>query len=196
MIPSNVSEEGFAGMKRPNIIMFMIDTFRPDRLEPWGLPDRPTPGFQRLADEGVFFRNFFAHMPSSHPSRASILTGRDPHTCGIRINSVPLPMSETTLTQILKDAGYITAFTREASLPPGLGRGFMDRDLVPKYFEGGQLPWEVAEEIPMCSEMEASMQTPRETAVLIRWLKEYVADLARKDRSFLFWADTEDTHGA
>ena len=76
-------------MPRPNVILFMMDALRPDRLSAWkgvmpacGAP-HPTPNFDRLAVEGAFFRNCFSHMPSSHPARASILTGRDPHTHGV-----------------------------------------------------------------------------------------------------------------
>ena len=183
-------------MNRPNVIVFMIDTFRPDHLEPWGPPSRPTPNFKRLADEGVFFRDFFAHMPSSHPSRASVLTGRDPHTCGMRVNSRPLPAEETTLTQLLKDAGYLTAATRSESFPPGLGRGFQEVDLVRKLFASGKRPWEIVSEIPPCSDAEARSQIAQDTAALIAWLKEYVSNPDRRGRPFFFWADVEDVHGA
>ena len=183
-------------MKHPNIIVFMIDTFRPDHLAPWGPEVRPTPAFSRLAEEGVFFRNFFAPMPSSHTSRASILTGRDPHTCGMRINSIPLPLAETTLAEILNDAGYITAHTRQRAFPPGLDRGFMDRNLVPRYFTEGKKPWDIAEEIPPGSDAEAKTETAQDVAALIHWLKGYKADTERNRKPFFFWADVEDPHGA
>jgi arylsulfatase A-like enzyme len=186
---------------RPNIILFMIDTFRPDRLEPWGLPDRPTPAFKRLADEGVFFRNLFAHMPSSHPSRASILTGRDPHTCGMRINCLPLPEAEITLTELLRDSGYLTAATRRDAFPPGLERGFIENGLSDDAFapdaEGRVArPWEVAAEIPECSDQEAASEIAQDVATLIDWLKKYRADSDRNGRPFFLWADVEDVHGA
>jgi arylsulfatase A-like enzyme len=183
-------------MKRPNVLMFMIDTFRPDHLEPWGPPAKPTPGFKRLADEGVFFRNHFAHMPSSHPARASILTGRDPHTTGIRINNVPLPAAEVTLTQLLRDAGYATALTREDTLRLGLDRGFDETGLVEELFADGAKPWDIAPEIPECTEMEAGMDLPQDVAASIHWLKAHKADPTKKDQPFFLWADVEDVHGA
>ena len=178
-------------MKRPNIILFMIDTFRPDRLEPWGPPAKPTPGFKRLADEGVFFRNLFAHMPSSHPSRASILTGRDPHTCGMRINSRPLPDTEITLTELLRDAGYRTAATRRGAFPPGLERGFIENGLSDDAFRAGAKPWDIAEEMPRCGDREAGSEIAQDVASVIRWLKENDGE-----RPFFLWADVEDVHGA
>ena len=179
-------------MKRPNVIVFMMDALRPDHLGPWGAPARPTPNFSRMADEGVFFRNFFSHMPSSHPGRASILTGRDPHTCGIRINSRPLAATEVTLAQVLKEAGYLTATSRK--FPPGLGRGFDEQELVGglSAFDAG--PWDVVKQLPEMAENEAGTDMAQDTAALVKWLKDYAADASRNDKPFFFWADVEDTH--
>ena len=179
-------------MKRPNVIIFMMDALRPDHLGPWGHPARPNPNFSRMANEGVFFRNFFSHMPSSHPGRASILTGRDPHTCGIRINSRPLAATEVTLAQVLKDAGYLTVTSRK--FPPGLGRGFDQQELVGglSAFDAG--PWDVVKQLPDMPESETETDMAQDTAALVTWLKEYAADSARNDKPFFFWADVEDTH--
>ncbi|HRS95826.1 MAG TPA: sulfatase-like hydrolase/transferase [Candidatus Latescibacteria bacterium] len=186
-------------MAKPNILLFMMDALRPDRLSPWGHdavavgPPHPTPNFARLAETGVFFRNCFSHMPSSHPSRASILTGRDPHTHGVRINSRPLSASETTLTQILRNAGYLTATTR--TFPPGMGRGFEERGLVSKVlspFDAG--PWDIVKELPQMAEDEAGTDVAQDTTALIRWLQRYVADPERRKHPFFLWADCEDTH--
>jgi arylsulfatase len=179
-------------MTQPNVIVFMMDALRPDHLGPWGPPARPSPNFQRMADEGVFFRNFFSHMPSSHPGRASILTGRDPHTCGIRINSRPLAATEITLTQILRDNGYLTATSR--AFPPGLGRGFDEKELVSRLSQFDAGPWDVVKVIAESSTDEAQTDMAQDTTALVKWLKEYVADSERSSRPFFFWADVEDTH--
>ena len=42
----------------------------------------PTPHLQRLAEQGVLFRQAFAAAPTCSPSRASFLTGMYPHSCG------------------------------------------------------------------------------------------------------------------
>ena len=42
----------------------------------------PTPHLQRLAEQGVLFRQTFAAAPTCSPSRASFLTGMYPHSCG------------------------------------------------------------------------------------------------------------------
>jgi arylsulfatase A-like enzyme len=43
----------------------------------------PTPHLQRLAEEGVLFRQAFCAGPTCSPSRAGLLTGQYPHQCGM-----------------------------------------------------------------------------------------------------------------
>jgi len=179
-------------MNRPNVILFMVDALRPDRLSAWGGNAPRTPNFDRLAADGVFFRTCLSHMPSSHPSRASILTGRDPHTHGIRINSRPLSASETTLAQVLRDAGYLTASTR--TFPPGMGRGFTEQGLVRKLSAFDQGPWDVVREIPEMPQDEAQTDVAQDVNTLIAWLRGYVGDRERRKHPFFLWADVEDTH--
>lgn len=177
---------------RPNVIIVMLDALRPDHLTPWGGVERPTPNFQRLADEGAFFRNCFSHMPSSHPSRASILTGRDPHTHGVRINSRPLPAQEITLPQVLAEAGYMTATTR--AFPPGLGRGFMDQGLARELSAFDRGPWDVVKELPEMATDEMETDIAQDVTALIKWMQEHREDPQRRDQPFFLWADSEDTH--
>lgn len=186
------TQEYYLNMDRPNIILFMMDALRPDRLSAWGGDVPRTPNFDRLAASGVFFRNCFAHMPSSHPSRASILTGRDPHTHGVRINSRPLSASETTLPQVLRDAGYLTAVTR--TFPPGMGRGFAEQGVVRNLSAFDQGPWDVVKELPEMPEGEAQTDVAQDVSALIVWLRRHVADPGRRSRPFFLWADVEDTH--
>ncbi|HET7440917.1 MAG TPA: sulfatase-like hydrolase/transferase, partial [Terriglobales bacterium] len=51
-------------------------------LQPYGHAV-PTPSLQRLADEGVLFRQAFSVAPTCSPSRASLLTGQCPHRNGM-----------------------------------------------------------------------------------------------------------------
>lgn len=43
----------------------------------------PSPFLQKMAEEGVVFKNHFATAPQCSPSRSSIMTGRYPHSNGI-----------------------------------------------------------------------------------------------------------------
>src|SRR6266699_1637764 len=67
--------------KRPNIIyIHSHDTGR--YLEPYGHAV-PAPNLQRLANEGILFRQAFNAAPTCSPSRASLLTGMCPHSNGM-----------------------------------------------------------------------------------------------------------------
>ncbi len=50
--------------------------------QPYGYPV-PTPALQRLAEEGVTFRQAFCCGPTCSPSRAALLSGSYPHECGM-----------------------------------------------------------------------------------------------------------------
>ena len=66
---------------RPNIVyIHSHDTGR--TIQPYGYAV-PTPNLQRLAEQGVLFRQAFSAAPTCSPSRAALLTGRYPHQVGM-----------------------------------------------------------------------------------------------------------------
>lgn len=68
-------------MNRPNILyIHSHDTGR--AVSPYGAPVE-TPHIQKLADEGVTFRQAFCAAPSCSPSRAALLTGQSAHSSGM-----------------------------------------------------------------------------------------------------------------
>ncbi len=68
-------------MNRPNILyLHSHDTGR--YVQPYGYAV-PTPNLQRLAEEGVLFRQAFCAAPTCSPSRAALLTGQAAHSSGM-----------------------------------------------------------------------------------------------------------------
>jgi arylsulfatase A-like enzyme len=68
-------------MIRPNIIyLHSHDTGR--YVQPYGF-GVPTPNIQRLAEEGVLFRQAFCAVPTCSASRTALLTGQSPHSAGM-----------------------------------------------------------------------------------------------------------------
>jgi len=51
-------------------------------IDPYGF-NIGTPAIQSLAEEGTLFRQAFSTAPTCSPSRASLLTGMNPHSCGM-----------------------------------------------------------------------------------------------------------------
>ncbi len=98
--------------KRPNIIFILTDDQRWDALGYAGNKDISTPAMDRLAKEGIYFRNAFVTTPISAASRASILTGMYERTHGYTFQTGNLPKVYMDLSYpvILKNNGYKTAF--------------------------------------------------------------------------------------
>jgi len=94
---------------RPNIIFILIDDLRWDEVD---YPFVKVPNIQRIAREGVRFRNAFVTTPLCSPSRASYLTGQYAHKHGITDNRDHSPRSHELVTflRLLHDSGYETAF--------------------------------------------------------------------------------------
>jgi N-sulfoglucosamine sulfohydrolase len=68
-------------MKPPNILyIHSHDTGR--YVQPYG-HNIPTPNLQRLAEQGMLFRQCFCAGPTCSPSRAALLTGQCPHSSGM-----------------------------------------------------------------------------------------------------------------
>ena len=67
--------------QQPNIVyLHSHDTGQ--YIQPYGYPVS-TPNLQKLAEEGVVFRNSFTVSPTCSPSRAALLTGLYPHNNGM-----------------------------------------------------------------------------------------------------------------
>ena len=101
-----------AAPHRPNFIVILIDDLRWDEMGCVGHPYVKTPSIDRIAREGVRCRNAFVVAPLCSPSRASLLTGRYPHSHGITDNTNRSAQSYglKTFPNALHDAGYETAF--------------------------------------------------------------------------------------
>lgn len=97
-------------MEKPNIIyIHSHDTGR--YVQPYGHAI-PTPNIQKLAEDGVLFRNAFCANPTCSPSRAALLTGQYAHSCGmggLANRGWSLPVTKHLLPWTLNDAGYMTA---------------------------------------------------------------------------------------
>ncbi|MEM7395056.1 MAG: sulfatase-like hydrolase/transferase, partial [Verrucomicrobiota bacterium] len=80
----------------------------------YGNPVIKSPHLDRLAREGVRLLDCYAASPNCSPARTGILTGRSPYRVGMydfaRFKPMHIPETETTVAELLKDAGYQTMF--------------------------------------------------------------------------------------
>ena len=108
--PVNEEEKQVSVKKeQKNIIYILTDDQRYDELG-FINPVIDTPNMDRLAREGVYFKNAFVTTALCSPSRASILTGQYMHTHGVVDNNKPPREGTILFPQYLKQAGYETAF--------------------------------------------------------------------------------------
>ena len=107
----------FAQQKDVNIIFILTDDHRWDALSSMGHPVVQTPNLDRLADEGIMFTNAFVTTSLCSPSRASFLTGQYAHRHGVVTNHTPWDNRNITFLELLKQAGYETAFIGKWHMP-------------------------------------------------------------------------------
>jgi len=92
-----------------NILVITCDTTRADALGAYGGAGNHTPNLDRLAREGVMFKNCMTHVPMTLPSHITLFTGRSPLAHQVRNNGrYALPAAETTLAERLQPAGFKT----------------------------------------------------------------------------------------
>lgn len=95
---------------RPNVLFFLLDDIRWDAVGYAGHRALKTPHIDRIANEGVNFRNAFATTSLCSPSRASLLSGLYAHRHGVTNNFTEFPASLRSFPGVLQQAGYTTAY--------------------------------------------------------------------------------------
>jgi len=99
------------GVKPRNILVVLTDDHRYDAMGFMKAQDfGETPTLDRLAREGVHFRNAFVTTALCSPSRASIFTGLYAHQHRVVDNNHPIPPGLVFYPEYLQRAGYDTAF--------------------------------------------------------------------------------------
>ncbi|XP_021511396.1 arylsulfatase G isoform X2 [Meriones unguiculatus] len=108
------STNGKTGAPKPNIVIILADDMGWGDLGANCAETKDTTNLDKMASEGMRFADFHAAASTCSPSRASLLTGRlglrNGVTHNFAVTSVGgLPLNETTLAEVLRQAGYVTA---------------------------------------------------------------------------------------
>ena len=96
-------------IQRPNIILIMTDDQGWGQTGYYNHPLLKTPNLDEMANNGLRFDRFYAGAPVCSPTRASVLTGRSNDRTGVYDHGYRLRLQEKTISQALKNNGYITA---------------------------------------------------------------------------------------
>lgn len=99
---------------KPNILLILADDLGIECLPAYGGTSHKTPNLDRLAKEGMRFKNCFSN-PFCSPSRGQLLTGRYPFQNGLKVvlhsknqENIFLRPSQPSFVRQLKQHGYAT----------------------------------------------------------------------------------------
>jgi len=115
------------GGRMPNILWICPDMQRFDTIEGLNNDVIHTPNLKKLMAESVTLTHAYVQNPVCSPSRASFLTGRYPHTTGLRALGQRIRPDERLVTRTLADAGYACGLSGKLHLSPTFGGRLEDR---------------------------------------------------------------------
>ncbi len=176
----------------PNVVLVSIDSLRHDHLSCYGYPRPTSPTIDRLAAEGVLFRQALSTTSWTLPAHAALFTGLYDSAHGLVDNGLKLSEEHVTLAEVFRENGWRTAgFFGGPYLHPvfGLGQGFESYQScmtsVPDSLGEDELR---AESRRFKSVSHADVTGPRTIAEVERWLEE--AD----ERPFFLFVHLWDVH--
>jgi len=110
------SSTAFAAEDRPpNIVLIVADDLGYRELGSYGQKRIRTPNLDKLAAQGMRFTQHYSGNAVCAPSRCVLMTGKHPGHAYIRTNrsmkpegQEPIPDSEITLAELLRERGYRT----------------------------------------------------------------------------------------
>lgn len=104
-----------ASRKLPNIVLIVADDLGYRELGSFGQKLIRTPNLDRLTSQGMRLTQHYSGNAVCAPSRCVLMTGKHPGHAYIRSNKEfkpegqePIPASEITLAELLRDQGYVT----------------------------------------------------------------------------------------
>ena len=137
------SDQETTAPTRPNILFCIADDASYPHMGAYGCSWVNTPGFDRVAREGLLFTRAYTPNAKCAPSRSCILTGRNSWQLEAAVNHFPdFPAKFTTYAEVLAKNGYHVGHTAKGWAPgnPGevngqrrelIGPGYNQYDTVP-----------------------------------------------------------------
>jgi len=168
-----------AAKNRPNVLIYLIDTERPDHTSLYGYGRDTTPFLKKLGSQGLVFEDCQVQAPRTKQSTASLMTSLYSFTHGIIHDYDTIPKGSTTLAEQLRAAGYVTASIVAnpfAGRITGLDRGF-------DYLE----EWAVVQRFRTDAH-DRGTDSEAVNKIAFPWLEQH------KDEPFFLYAHSTDPH--
>jgi arylsulfatase A-like enzyme len=126
--------------RRPNVLVIQPDQHRGTIIGCMGDAQARTPNLDRLAREGILFRQAASSSPVCCPFRATMQTGLYPHRHGVLANDrYRLNPKDPTFAEMFAQAGYKTGYIGKWHLDGGLPKKEGGRGVTAKAV-GGVVP--------------------------------------------------------
>ena len=167
----------------PNIIVFITDDQSWKHTSFAGEVAISTPGFDRIALEGVYFKNAICAAPSCSPSRGAIITGQEIWRLGEAaqlFSAVPKELSQLSFPLLLMENGYHVGYTQKGWAPNDFSiYGWEKYPLGQSYSKN-------------------EIEPPTEHIVKNDYFSNFKAFLDGKEKNqpFFFWCGTSEPHRA
>lgn len=128
---------------RPDVVVYLVDTLRRDRIGAYGAERPLTPHIDAFAESAIRFDRAEAQAPWTKPAVASLFTGLTARRHGVNRFHGVLPEEAATLAEFLRAAGYETVAV--SGSPPirrlaGFAQGFETFIEVGSLEEGEWVP--------------------------------------------------------
>ena len=179
------------GYERPNIVFILIDDGGYGDLGCYGSRTIRTPNVDAMAAGGVKFTQIYSASPLCTPSRAALMTGRQPlrtgsdSVIGPRVPEKGLNVDEITLAQVLKKRGYAAACIGKWHL--GFQKQFLPTSRGFDYFYGLPFSNDMTPCWLMCGE-EKIEEPPVQATLTQRYTQEALKFIrGNKDRPFFLY---------
>ena len=171
---------------RPNILFIIFDDWNVNHAGAYGCKWIKTPNFDRVASEGVLFRNAFTSNPKCSPCRASILTGRNSwQTEEAVCHGGVFPTKFAVYPDLLEGAGYVIGLTGKGWGPGDFKQSGRKRNPAgPSFDEYTQQP------------PAAGIGKNDYAKNFASFLERKVSDEKAKTQPFCFWMGFSEPHRA
>lgn len=165
----------------PNILFVISDDQSFPHTSIYGTTWVNTPGFDRVAKEGLLFNQAYTTNAKCSPSRSSILTGRNSWLLEEAANHVPyFPEKFITFPEVLKENGYKTGFTGKGWAPGKAIKNGKKRDLIGAMYR------------------DIKLDPPADFISNVDYFENFKLFLNEKEeeQSFFFWVGGHEPHRA
>ena len=127
-------------VKNYNVVIVLMESFMGDTVGALGGSPDLTPNYNKLAEEGVLFTNFFSNGNRSNRGILSVLTGF-PSQYGKSILKKPVGQKPfVSLAQILKERGYSAHFMYGGDIEFDNMKGFLETNGITNFVSRDNFP--------------------------------------------------------